>query len=689
MNLARLKRILSKPPQVILSRAMIELRGKTEKYRAPYRSRTLDLTRVFDGSLEDLWYQLAQRPYLAPTCFSLKQLERLNPAWRDQTMAQARKAMQNQVEVLGSGLLDLGPSIDWHRDYKVDMDWPRSYAKSIDYTNLDRPSDVKVAWEISRMQWLLPLAQAYLLEPDPSYAAHVRKLLDSWIDDNPMAMGVNWACTMEVAIRAMTWTYLFHAFKWSQPWSDESFRRRFLNSLYLHGEFTSRHLEYSDINGNHYTADAAGLVFVGLFFGRGPAADWARAGARILEKEISLQVTEDGVDFEGSVPYHRLVLELFALPALYAKIAGAGFSPAYLERLNQMARYVDAYSREDGSIPLLGDADDGRALPLGTQPLNQHLYLLGLVAEITGESALHAARRGDESELFWLGIEPVEDRQPLSRRPAAFTEAGYYVLIKGRSHLFADCASVGLAERGGHGHNDCLSFEAVLDGFPLVTDSGSYQYTASAKERDLFRSTDYHNTPRVDGHELNPFDGLWCLKYEARPKVLRWEPEHPQGALLQAEHSGYHRLESPVTVRRTFLLAEDGKNLCLVDDLLGVGRHQVEIPLHFLPGVEVEKLDAGSFRLARGSEEAVLRLELPAGWEVEIQPSRFSPSYGVVEPAWRLRVSGNSELPRRVTWAWGRDHTKLKEWLSKIAAEHDFLKNGNSPRESRSHGAPR
>ncbi len=29
-------------------------------------------------------------------------------------------------------------------------------------------------------------------------------------------------------------------------------------------------------------------------------------------------------------------------------------------------------------------------------------------------------------------------------------------------HVFIDCGPLGLAGRGGHGHNDCLAFEAVL-----------------------------------------------------------------------------------------------------------------------------------------------------------------------------------------------------------------------------------
>ena len=79
---------------------------------------------------------------------------------------------------------------------------------------------------------------------------------------------------MEAALRILSWTWFFRVFHGSRAWADSVFRERFLCALYLHGDFTDRHFEISDVNGNHCTADGAGLAFAGLFFGagQGPAA---------------------------------------------------------------------------------------------------------------------------------------------------------------------------------------------------------------------------------------------------------------------------------------------------------------------------------------------------------------------------------------------------------------------------------
>src|SRR5206468_3500651 len=71
----------------------------------------------------------------------------------------------------------------------------------------------------------------------------------------------------------------------------------------------------------------------------------------------------------------------------------------------------------------------------------------------------------------------------------AFPEGGFYVLRSDRAHVIVDCGEVGMRGRGGHGHNDILSFELWLDRTNLVTDCGAYLYTASREWRNRFRST--------------------------------------------------------------------------------------------------------------------------------------------------------------------------------------------------------
>src|SRR5260370_1162087 len=113
---------------------------------------------------------------------------------------------------------------------------------------------------------------------------------------------------------------------------------------------------------------------------------------------------------------------------------------------------------------------------------------------------------------------------------------------------------------GGHGHNDALSFEAWLEGAPLVIDRGSFVYTASFDKRNEFRSTFSHNTPCVDREEMNRFDpdNLWTMQNDARAECRKWHSDARED-LFVGVHHGYQRLG--VEVKRQIRLEKESGGL--------------------------------------------------------------------------------------------------------------------------------
>jgi hypothetical protein len=575
------------------------------------------------------------------------QFDALCPGEFERIYAGANAALAHRVDLLGSGPVDLGREIDWLTDFKSGTRWPPQYWRTIRYSE---PADVKVPWELSRLQWLIPLAQMYRLTADERYATAVRDVLARWIAANPYAWSVNWACTMEAAIRILTLTFLFHALHGSRAFADSHFRFQFLKSLYLHGDFTERHIERSDVNGNHFTADAAALVFAGLFFGEGrDPQHWLGLGLGSLEREVALQVHDDGVVREGSTAYHRLVCELFLLPAIYAGESGVAVSAVWKEGLRGMANFAAAYSREDGSSPLWGDADDARALPMRTGALNDHRYLIGLVGTFLKDDALLRRFSGPLAEVFWLSGPDTAGRlrgtAPEPSHSQRFAKGGLYILRCGADHVFVRCGDLAFAGRGGHAHNDLLSFEAALDGQKIVSDSGCYLYTSAVAERNLFRATAAHNTPRIDGEEINRFvpGELWILRNDAHARVHEWLVE--EGATrLVASHDGYARLNDSVIVTRRIALDHDRHRLEVEDRFEGRGKHRIEVPLHFDRAATVQALEPNRVLLAADGKRFELSWE-GAGWTVTQASARIAPSYGVTLPSKKLVWSYEGAAP--------------------------------------------
>jgi hypothetical protein len=357
----------------------------------------------------------------------------------------------------------------------------------------------------------------------------------------------------------------------------------------------------------------------------------------------------DGVDYEASCAYHRLVFELFFWPALYRKAAGQPVPHDYARRLCDMARFTAAYSRTDGSSPLWGDADDARALPFGGQSVNDHRYIVGLAALAFDDAALGSSFSGARSELAWVFGPEHADTLPTTAKTqpgsAQFASGGVYIMRHHDSHVFIDCGPVGLAGRGGHGHNDALSFELWLDGVPLIVDSGSYVYTASFESRNRYRSTGAHNTPRVDGQEINRFDpeNLWMLHDDAKPVCEEWRVGLAE-VFFAGKHGGYARFG--VEVQRSIRFDKTKSVIEITDRVGGTGSHEVQVPFHLAPGVSVEVIGPRNVAAHAGGRIFDMRANSEGdGWACEISPCAISPSYGALKPSTRIVWTRNGPLP--------------------------------------------
>ena len=167
-------------------------------------------------------------------------LEELTGFERDELLAVAKRVADHTFDLLGSGPTSLGERIDWSRDFKSGRAWPLDHISRVTVIYPDN-SDVKVPWELSRFQHLPVLAAAYRLTGDRTWLDEIRDELLDWIAANPVEFGVNWACTMDVAIRAANWTAtlaLLGPAARSETWTEPA-----LASLLLHGRFIRSHLE--------------------------------------------------------------------------------------------------------------------------------------------------------------------------------------------------------------------------------------------------------------------------------------------------------------------------------------------------------------------------------------------------------------------------------------------------------------
>ena len=642
--LARGRKALRMPPAKLIARLAEEAQHQTRRPWASVYPRVLRDATIFGesgaGDYGALWDRLMASPFF----LHCGDRERYASAFRQRypdevnaVIATAEAAVRHEFDLLGSGPTALGQKLPWLDDFKTGRHYPIQYCRDIQYMELDKPTDVKVPWELSRCQHFTALGQAYWLTGDERYPGEYRAQIEDWIAANPFAYSVNWACAMDVALRAINWIWGFHFMAASPACADPAFRRLLLRNLFLHGEFVFRNIERSDVNGNHYLSDAAGLVFLGTFFRHtAQGRRWLEQGKTMVLDEMLLQVSADGVDFEQSTSYQRLVLELFLTSYLLLDINDERLPQAQEDRLIRMCEFVAAYTKPDGLAPLIGDADDGRVQKLGTQPLNDHRYLLSTVAARYDCADLKQAAGRFWSESFWLlGPEKAVwfDTMPDAGEPrsVAFPEGGFYVLRSPEAHVVIDCGEVGMRGRGGHGHNDITSFELYLNGMNVVSDCGAYLYTASREWRNKFRSTAFHNVAQVGDEELNRFlgpDALWQLHYDAHPVDPRWHSSG-FGGYFSGGHDGYTRLNPPVTSRREVFVDARQPRVVLRDSLSSAEAWATTWRFHFDPDVSAELVGADCRLRARGREVWLLAADETDRRERRLERGWVSRGYGV------------------------------------------------------------
>ncbi|MEE9230500.1 MAG: heparinase II/III family protein, partial [Acidobacteriota bacterium] len=357
----------------------------------------------------------------------------------ESTVAGANKICEHVFDLLGSGPVELGPEIDWHRDFKSGYRWdPQTFYTDVPYGHVEGV-DIKVPWELSRGHHLPVLGHAYLLTGDERYAQEAVTQIRHWLKTNPPEFGVNWACPMDVGIRSVNWLWAAGLLADASA-ADAEFFANLLAGLQSHGRFLMENLEVEadGITSNHYLANIVGLLYLGVCVPElSEAETWRTLAVRALVEEMGRQVLPDGVDYESSIPYHRLVTEMFLSAALLCRHHNVPLPPPFWERLEHMLEFVRSYTKPNGLAPQVGDADDGRLHIFhgyGKADPRDHRHLLALGALLFERQDWWVSAGPAWPEAPWFGgarsgpwNRPPEGA-PVTSESAAFPNAGLYMM---------------------------------------------------------------------------------------------------------------------------------------------------------------------------------------------------------------------------------------------------------------------
>jgi uncharacterized heparinase superfamily protein len=314
----------------------------------------------------------------------------------------------------------------------------------------------------------------------------------------------------------------------------------------------------------------------------------------LLQEEIQEQILPDGVHYERSIMYHKIILEDLMRTAKAVCTTDAELYKELLEIIQKMADAM--WSLEDGMghTPLFNDSGDNVARPM---------------------SSLRAAL------LEEFEITPVEQSR--------FEQAGYYILQNPEMKIVMDAGEIAPDYMPGHGHCDGLSFELSRKGRPVFVNAGTGQYQGNL--RSYFRSTAAHNTVVVDGQEQSQ---CWGEHRVAR------RIHDVRGNAFDNQIEGTLTTWCGKAHQRSLQLAED--QLQIRDQISG----HAQMYLHLAPEFHYVEQE-GSLQIADASGSVLGEIFYPKTDQVQVHREgticSYAPEFGKIQHMEVLELSWDAD----------------------------------------------
>ncbi len=572
---------------------------------------------------------------------------------------EADEICRHRFRLLGYDELDYGKQIDWHLDAVHDKHTPLIPWYKIDFLDFDVAGDHKVTWELNRHQHLVTLAKAWLLTQEERYAQEAITQWYAWQDANPYPLGVNWASSLEVAFRSLSWLWLQHLLA---GWAGRpvSFTTDLHRALALNGRHIERYLSTYFSPNTHLLGEAVALFFLGTLCPQISSAEkWKQRGWRIVQQEAQRQVLPDGVYFEQSLYYHVYALDFFLHARQFASRNGVEISSHFDEVIRKMLAVVQALAQA-GPPDGFGDDDGGRLFNPRRNRAEHMTDPLSLGAALFRDDSAGPTLTLTEEAIWLFGPDALRETRDQENKnlltSCSFPDGGLFIARSSdpiSQQMVIDAGPQGTG-RSGHGHADALSLKLAFNNRPWLVDAGTFVYispgSSPGNERQKFRGTRAHNTMSVDGLDHANPEGPFAWSELPNTRAENWISA-ATFTFFSGSHSGYERLAAPVRHRRFIFHLHD--SFWLVRDVAeGVGSHLLETSWHFAPDLAVTPVE-GNFVASTpvgnqpSSDGAHLTL-LPSPdprWKCDLVTEHVSPAYGARVPAPVLRCSATVSAP--------------------------------------------
>lgn len=426
-------------------------------------------------------------------------------------------------------------------------------------------------YNLHYLEFLIPLAVQYTSTGKDAYFFKWKELIEGWLgqcfggslEPYPISMRIpNLLICMELLREKINGTEL---------------EEKLFGSVYRQYRYLLLAQEKA-LLANHYFENLKAIVISSLLFGE---LDIYHNYFVLFLKEIEEQILNDGLHFERSLMYHKVILEdILRVYLVLNSVQRMGDAQKLIPTICMMASAMVCLEQGFERTPLFNDA--------GNNVSKDKNALLRAIERNCRDSK-------DICNSVW-----EKEKGKRAMAVCSFKASGYYKLYYDETALFFDCGEIGPPYMGGHAHNDCLSFELCVKGSPLFVNSGTGQYQGGL--RPFFRSAAAHNTVMIDSREQSE---LWG-EHRAARRIRKVQGAVRGGALI-----GQFQSFLGDSFRRSIKWKKGNGNVLVIrDDIKAcdTGRHMARQFFHLAPGYYYIR-DGKQVKIVEGrSLKAVVKL---------------------------------------------------------------------------------
>ena len=479
--------------------------------------------------------------------------------------------------------------------------------------------------DLNRFTFLHPLVQAYVATGDKRYSRKAVELILDWIAKCQVERCFKgsryvWGSYLNNAIHCQSWCAQLSILVAAEQITPLELLR-VLKSV--HDQLAYLEIMTNGHSGNWPTIGMQGMLqCISTFPVLRDTDRFADYCIQAIDGQIADQVLPDGVQYELTPHYHRVVIQNLLTAGRSLRRLGRRLNPETLSTLHKMIHYSQQATVPDRSKQVAFNDSDPEAV--GTY--SKYLTQLGL------EHMLSPAERLGPEMFPYAGVAFLRQRQDIGDLYLAF-DAGPY----GR----------------GHQHEDKLGFWLFAYGRNFLVDPGRHLYDHSLQSfYPYLKSTTAHSTIRIDGqgqHSRGRRD-TWVAR---EPLDLQWSVTNDEIRATGIYDLGYGP-KNDINVRHEReIVFVDQRYWIVFDTVKGDGEHLIESRFQFAPG----NLHIRDTTARTGFPDANLLLHAVAtvpfsdiheekGQE-DPRGGWYSDGYNRIEPAPALSLSTRTALPWR------------------------------------------